>query len=739
MTHARFQNFEALKPNSAERQFWDSLRRAFENDECIAFFKYPIFHRNGDAQKIPDVIFLHRRLGLWVFECKGCRIDNIASIDGAIWSMANWHREQEMPTQQAEDGMFAIRARFEERRETRGLLSFHYRVALPGISQAEWQERGWHDHPCTRGVVLIKDDLRPAAMRAHLEAAMAARPQTPLDDQQWAVLCANLSGTLPRPLPRSIPTGTPAQSPVRVINEIEGRIKALDETQLNIAFRIPEGPQRIRGLAGTGKTVLFCKRIAKIHAIHPEWSVAFVFFTRSLYDQVLSLIRTYYADIVRDPDAKPDWSKVQILHAWGGRYRQGFYRNLALRSGQRALSVNDVESDLGRRASPAEAFEYVCDRLEESAPSIPVLFDAIAIDEGQDLPPSFYRLALASLAEPSRLYWAYDEAQGLGTLVVPRPLAIFGSHSDGSPVVDLGGNLLPDGSRTGPNYPSGARKAESMARCYRTPRMLLMAAHAVNMGLLREEGALQGPSNQTDWERIGYQIEAGDFSAASVSAGREVTISRPDTSSPHPIDASDFVLRAALGCPLSINTFESDADELDWIATQIANDLKQGLDPWDLMVTGPTGPRESDYFRDLQHRLRALDVSSVIAGVDTSKDVFRPDGAVTISTIFRAKGNEAAKVYACRFQYSTRPLAFRDEIEIHKRNEAFVALTRARVWCVVTGIEALSPIFDELRAVVEQSPTLTFPAFNRSTLRRVNDEEIEESGTAGSQRGGPHP
>jgi hypothetical protein len=57
---------------------------------------------------------------------------------------------------------------------------------------------------------------------------------------------------------------------------------------------------------------------------------------------------------------------------------------------------------------------------------------------------------------------------------------------------------------------------------------------------------------------------------------------------------------------------------------------------------------------------------------------------------------------------------------LHKRNQAFVALTRARVWCVATGLE--SPIFEELRTAIGQAPELAFPAFNRRSLKRVIDE-----------------
>ena len=62
--------------------------------------------------------------------------------------------------------------------------------------------------------------------------------------------------------------------------------------------------------------------------------------------------------------------------------------------------------------------------------------------------------------------------------------------------------------------------------------------------------------------------------------------------------------------------------------------------------------------------------------------------------------------------------------EVHKRNEALVAITRAKVWCVVTGVE--SPIFTELRQYQEQFPYLIFPAFNKTSLKRVTDDEDEE-------------
>jgi superfamily I DNA and RNA helicase len=250
-----------------------------------------------------------------------------------------------------------------------------------------------------------------------------------------------------------------------------------------------------------------------------------------------------------------------------------------------------------------------------------------------------------------------------------------------------------------------------------------MTAHAINMGLFRKGGALQGVTEKNDWQDLGYEVISGDFSLASVKAGKTVTLTRLSDTSPHPIDREDFELKDTVGSSLTIKPCSTEYEEREWIAKQIANDIKQGFDPWDIIVTALCGDYERDYLLELQADLQGNGVDSYIAGLDGNSSTFRKAGHVTISNIFRAKGNEAWKVYACRFHYTTQPLGWKQENELHKRNEAFVALTRARVWCVVTGVD--SPIFGELQQAINQHPKFTFPAFNKGSLKRLTEEESD--------------
>ena len=699
----------------------------------------------------PDIVLFHRQYGLWVFECKGCSIDNVTAIQGHVWKMANWYAEEITPLMQAEDQMFAIQNKLNTQRELRDKIRGHFRVALPEVKRSQWEEKGFEQH--TQAAVWTYENLTPKALRKSIEDAIEGEPQ-PLDEETWELARKVLGGTLPRITPRDIPTGTPPISPLRVIKEIESNLKALDETQQQIAFQVPDGSQRLRGLAGTGKTVLLAERAAKMHIKHPDWTIGFVFFTQSLYKQIQKLITRFCNNFV---GYGPDWDKLKVLHSWGGRTQNGFYYNLALWSQVAPLTLGDV---MHLKLSPGQSFEYICLDLiqkrlqqgnysaelstaqqimqldpkdflsqsdliqaalieaeEKNLDLLPQLYDALIVDEGQDLPPVFYKLLRATLKKPKRIYWAYDEAQGIGSLMIPQAQEMFGQNAQGKPRVDVSGI-----------YPGGIQKSHRMNKCYRTPRLLLMTAHGINMGLLRPGGPLQGVSRQDQWEALGYEILSGDFSAGSVNRGDSVTITRPPEKSPHPIDQDSFTQKESLGDVLTYRTFNTEDEEQQWVAEQVKQDLDLGFQPKDILITALYGYKDKEYLLSLKEKLESIGIAAYAAGVEIlpgerwpNRKVFRLPGKVTLSNIFRAKGNEARKVYACRFHYATQPLKWKQETEIHKRNEAFVALTRAQVWCVVTGLNQ-SNIFDELQQAIDQAPNLTFKSFNKRTLKRVTDD-----------------
>jgi superfamily I DNA and RNA helicase len=690
--------------NKGQRQVWHALKAAFEKDEGVAYYRYPIFTKTGRGRSEPDFLMVHRKYGVWVFESKGCLIGNIAAIDGHDWQMRDWYSECMSPVSQVEDQHFEVKTLVERDAALRALrLPFEYRVVLPFVSRQDWCVAGYDKRHSTHGVVWVEDDIQTHPFREHVRNT-SARYMPQLSDDQWSRLLEAFRGVVSDEEPRRPTPGSPESSPSRLIHAIESRLKVLDEKQDRIAQEVPEGPQRLRGLAGCGKTVLLAKRVAQMHAAHPEWEIAFVFWSRSLHQQIRSLVDRYYRRLTGEA---PNWDKLHVWHAWGSRELTGFYREVTERLKCRFLNVYQAE----KMALAGEApYATACRLLEgEIGAAVPFL-DAVVVDEGQDLPAAFYRVAHRVLRDPKRLYWAYDEAQGVDSLIVPNAAEIFGRDEANRPRVDLSGA-----------YASGIQKAHNMNRCYRTPRRILTAAHAINMGLLRKDGPLQGVTSKEDWTALGYKVIDGDFSPASVKAGSTVVLERPAAASGHPIDDESFDVLVDRVSMLTLHVSRSDAEEAEFVAAGIQRDLEGGLRAEDIAVV--CLDRHNGLFARIQDALSMRGIKSLALN-EENKDRFRQEGCVTLSSIRRAKGNEAYKVYALNLDVAV-PVNRNVEDELVGRNQVFVALTRAKLWCVAIG--RAGEIMDELRQTVAQAGVLRFPAFNQATLRRsmVDAEAVQ--------------
>ena len=79
-----------------------------------------------------------------------------------------------------------------------------------------------------------------------------------------------------------------------ILSTLEKQIATFDYKQKLAALTIVDGPQRIRGMAGSGKTVVLAMKAAQLHINNPEEKILYTFYTKSLYDQVKRLITRFY-------------------------------------------------------------------------------------------------------------------------------------------------------------------------------------------------------------------------------------------------------------------------------------------------------------------------------------------------------------------------------------------------------------------------------------------------------------
>ena len=209
-----------------------------------------------------------------------------------------------------------------------------------------------------------------------------------------------------------------------LLKEIEGRIARFDDEQRFSALSMLEGPQRIRGLAGSGKTIILCLKAAHLHMMHPNAIILYTFYTKSLYDYIVQLINRFYMKMT--DGQVPDFNKIQILHAWGGAQVPGVYYEACKKNNISPLTLNDAR---GHGENP---FSYICKQfIDDTKYNAIKMYDYVLIDEAQDFEAPFYQLC-RSIVKDDHIVWCYDEVQNIFDVVIQNTKDTF-SNVNGKP------------------------------------------------------------------------------------------------------------------------------------------------------------------------------------------------------------------------------------------------------------------------------------------------------------------
>jgi superfamily I DNA and RNA helicase len=547
-----------------------------------------------------------------------------------------------------------------------------------------------------------------------------------LSPEQWRVLKAVISGT---PLFRT-PTRRfflspkdylePSLTRSAVLETVRKRISELDLQQEQIAKVIPPGPQRIRGVAGSGKTVLLCQKAVQMHLKYPEWDIALVFFSRSLYEPILQQVDQYLRRFSCNQISYDSQnSKLKVLHAWGAKDQQGFYRTICQSAGIWSQSLQQTT-----RLKANESLAEACLHLLKSA-IIPAIFDAVLIDEGQDFmveddlkfegKQPFYWMAYQSLRPVTvadgnigeipqkRLIWAYDEIQSLDSLKIPTASELFGDEL---------GQLV-----TG-EYSNGIQKTEIMSRCYRVPGEILTAAHSLDLGLLRPQGLLTGTAWVEDWTMLGYEVilsnpklKEKSLINAYLKTEETITLKRSEENSLNPMAQ---LWKQPL---IEFEAYHSRSEELIDLSDRLVYNLKiDGLRPSReiLIIVLGIGWEAIQLQTYIANFLIQQGIDIFIPGTSDC-NILKPsyhnahgnqfwcEGGVTISRIHRAKGQGADMVYIVGLEQVAIA-----ENNLNFRNQLFVAMTRSRGWLRLSGLGSY-PLYEEVSQVIKSGNTFTFP------------------------------
>ncbi len=476
------------------------------------------------------------------------------------------------------------------------------------------------------------------------------------------------------------------------ISQMASLIEKYDSRQMEAILSDTAGIQRIRGMAGSGKTIILARKAVELHTAHPEWNIVVTYSTRSLRNQLISLIGRFYA--AKNDGAKYDENKLKVMHAWGSATSKGIYYETCLRHGISPLNLEEARAKYGRNANH---FSRMCFDLLKSVKQFNKMYDCILIDEAQDFDKNFLLLCLRILDENQRLVYAYDELQKLNEDAMPKPEEIFGQSIQNDTPLTV---------------------------CYRNQGNAIVTAHAIGMGLYSKEGLLQLPGSSSVWESIGY------VSDSPIIEGKSVTLYRTRETSPELLNVNANEI-------IKFFSYDKASQMYEALLGMIRDDLKKDkLLPRDMMII------DMDTFGYNSNRLRLdaihtnlnclddnwdnepeYDFSIHVSGAANPEDFFRDD-SVVYSSVRRAKGNETFMVYIVNAQKCVNSLQRRSD-----RNGLFTAITRSKGWVRVLGygedMETLNEEFTEIKNHQYKLYFDRYPTKDEQKQLFLNSQDLE--------------
>ena len=460
------------------------------------------------------------------------------------------------------------------------------------------------------------------------------------------------------------------------VSKLEDEIASFDQRQRHVALSALGCPERIRGLAGSGKTIILAMKAALAHLDDPKALILVTYYTRSLRDHLTRMITRFHRHF---GEGDPNWKRVHVQHGWGRKDLPGVLREASLRADLTPIAYSAAAA----AASPGQdAFDYACRTLLRTG-RIKPFYDLILIDEGQDFPGGFYELCFHLAKGPrdsKQIVWAYDELQNVFDVKVRTPTELFGTDSDGEPRISLP-RSLPKHSETNDFV---------LPKCYRNQRDVLVLAHAAGFGIYGQP--VQMLQDRAHWEDVGYEVES-----RSMRPGEPIVIRRPDRNSPTRLESPKGEKL------IEVRAFNSISDEVNYCADEFRRFIDGGLQPEELMAISIDDRAAKTYFASLAEALSARQIRSNNITADRySEAAFQIEGRCTLTTVYRAKGNEAAvvAVLGC----DGVPLNTRSG-----RNRLFTAFTRTKGWLRITGMGSnFAPLQSELAKAVELTPLMRF-------------------------------
>jgi len=366
-------------PTRGERKVFEALR-SYLPEDYLVYYNIPV------GGRYPDFVVVGPDLGVVALEVKDWRLDSIAAVtsDGVVLREKGVEQTLKNPVQQARE--YILEAL--DMLRGRSLLT-----------DGKYLCFGWG-----YGVIfplLKKKDLEaPSLFGPNLAEALGPDLILSGDDLASGRLLPQLRRLIAHWVPRLEPMSALQVDEIRSVLYPEIRIgwgythreivQVMDREQERLARTLGEGHRLVRGVAGSGKTVILIGRARHLRACYPEWRILVLCYNRVL------------ADYLRDAIGPDPHLEVLHYHSWCWRELEAAGIAIPERP-----EIREQLDNYWDRIIPQLLLKAYEDGCLQSG-----IYQAILVDEGQDFSDDWYRTLLRALdPETNNLFIALDSSQ----------------------------------------------------------------------------------------------------------------------------------------------------------------------------------------------------------------------------------------------------------------------------------------------------------------------------------------
>jgi len=291
----------------------------------------------------------------------------------------------------------------------------------------------------------------------------------------------------------------------------------------------------------------------------------------------------------------------------------------------------------------------------------------------------------------------------MSELKIAQPEDLFGLKTDGTPNMP---NTVLEGT-----YKGKIEKDFVLPNSYRNPRVNLMVAHGLALGLYSKSAKVP-MEDKRDWVARGYKVI--EPAKQVFVEGDHVIVERPEENSKNELERLLKESGSLEKKLIIFKKFRTINDEINEVITKIVWLINvQNVEAEEIIVINLDTKNSKAQFEYIRQQLDINKIKAISPGYIESTDAFKEPGKVTLSTAFRAKGNEANIVFIINSQRVIADSTFK------MRNAVFVSITRTRGWCYIygngNGIEELDT---EINNIIENYPKFNFVFPDEDQIKR---------------------